>query len=239
MTMGEFLRTHVIGGGDGSGSGGGGGGGGGDGSGGSGGGAAAAGGLGPAAPTQGPPPRRPRGGAASPRGVWAGPPARVLQTRGSCSWPPFRPLRSTPLVSLGDAAQNIHWFAPRAPVARAPVRRLTAPSTYQPPPLPLLSDLSPASSAPRPLPPQVVGRKYVRLVSSAHSDALYPHGAGMHTNSSRVDADAPDTAKFPRYASAPYSECILEPGQMLYIPPRHWHFVKAVTVSFSCSFWWS
>lgn len=87
--------------------------------------------------------------------------------------------------------------------------------------------------------PQVVGRKYVRLFSPDHTADLYPHPSGMHTNTSQVDVEAPDPARFPRFGGVPYAECVLEAGQMLYMPPKWWHFVKAVTVSFSCSFWWS
>ena len=31
---------------------------------------------------------------------------------------------------------------------------------------------------------------------------------------------------------------VLQPGEMLYIPPRWWHYVKSLSVSFSVSFWW-
>uniref|UniRef100_A0A2P2L7T1 Transcription factor n=2 Tax=Rhizophora mucronata TaxID=61149 RepID=A0A2P2L7T1_RHIMU len=33
-------------------------------------------------------------------------------------------------------------------------------------------------------------------------------------------------------------DCILEEGEMLYIPPRWWHYVRSLTTSFSVSFWW-
>lgn len=33
-------------------------------------------------------------------------------------------------------------------------------------------------------------------------------------------------------------DCVLEPGQMLFIPPGWWHYVRSTTVSFSVSFWW-
>ena len=96
---------------------------------------------------------------------------------------------------------------------------------------------------------QAVGRKYVRLwpadtqqeddpAWTAEGSALYPHETGMHTNSSRVDVRAPDLNAFPRFGSAPYFECVLEPGEMLYIPPRWWHYVQSMDCSFSCSFWW-
>ncbi|KAJ1428257.1 hypothetical protein B484DRAFT_449968, partial [Ochromonadaceae sp. CCMP2298] len=34
--------------------------------------------------------------------------------------------------------------------------------------------------------------------------------------------------RFPLLASAPYSEYVLYPGEMLFIPRWHWHFVMAV-----------
>lgn len=54
----------------------------------------------------------------------------------------------------------------------------------------------------------------------------------------QVDVEEPDFAKFPKFASADYQECILREGQMLYIPPYHWHYVRSLSLSFSVSFWW-
>jgi len=34
-------------------------------------------------------------------------------------------------------------------------------------------------------------------------------------------------------------DCILEEGEMLYIPPKWWHYVRSLTMSLSVSFWWS
>ena len=88
---------------------------------------------------------------------------------------------------------------------------------------------------------QVVGRKYLRLYAADEPGSpspLYPHASGMHTNSSRVDLRAPDLDAFPRFRSAPYLECVLSAGEMLYIPPRWWHYVQSLERSFSVSFWW-
>lgn len=85
---------------------------------------------------------------------------------------------------------------------------------------------------------QVVGRKYVRLYAPQHTASLYPFQEGLTTNSSQVDVDAPDPARFPLATGLPYVDCLLEPGQMLYIPPGWWHYVKALSVSFSVSYWW-
>ena len=55
----------------------------------------------------------------------------------------------------------------------------------------------------------------------------------------QVDVEVPDLVKFPEFSSAVYQECILKEGQMLYIPPYYWHYVRSLSLSFSVSFWWS
>ncbi|XP_035684803.1 lysine-specific demethylase 8-like [Branchiostoma floridae] len=86
---------------------------------------------------------------------------------------------------------------------------------------------------------QVVGSKYVRLYAEEVSDCVYPHEGHLLHNTSQVDVENPDLQQFPRFKSAPYLECTLEPGEMLYIPPRYWHYIRSLDVSFSVSFWWS
>ena len=55
----------------------------------------------------------------------------------------------------------------------------------------------------------------------------------------QVDVENPDLIAFPEFSSAVYQECILKEGQMLYIPPYHWHYVRSLALSFSVSFWWN
>ena len=86
---------------------------------------------------------------------------------------------------------------------------------------------------------QVVGSKYVRLYAPEHSERLYPHPEGPHQISSQIiDPDAADAARFPRFAGTPFVDVLLSAGEMLYIPPRWWHFVESRETSFSVSFWW-
>jgi lysine-specific demethylase 8 len=85
---------------------------------------------------------------------------------------------------------------------------------------------------------QVAGSKYVRLYSPQCGAALYAHAEGLVTNSSRVDLDDVDEGQFPLFGGAPWLECVLGPGDVLYIPPGWWHYVKALSVSCSVSFWW-
>ncbi|KAF0743332.1 hypothetical protein AaE_008548, partial [Aphanomyces astaci] len=85
---------------------------------------------------------------------------------------------------------------------------------------------------------QVVGSKYVRLYAAALSDLLYPV-PGLLSNTSQVQVEAPDqNVKFPKFGDAPYWEGVLGPGEMLYIPPKCWHYIRSLAVSFSVSLWW-
>ncbi|XP_039696111.1 bifunctional peptidase and arginyl-hydroxylase JMJD5 isoform X4 [Pteropus medius] len=91
---------------------------------------------------------------------------------------------------------------------------------------------------------QVIGRKYIRLYSPQESEALYPHDTHLLHNTSQVDVEHPDLEKFPKFAEAPFLSCILSPGEVLFIPVKYWHYVRALDLSFSVSFggpsqaWW-
>lgn len=45
--------------------------------------------------------------------------------------------------------------------------------------------------------------------------------------------------RFPGVKDARYWDCILEEGEVLYIPVGWWHYVRGLSVSFSVSFWWN
>lgn len=84
---------------------------------------------------------------------------------------------------------------------------------------------------------QVVGRKRVLMFAPSDSHRLYAHPDPMLHNTSRVDVVEPDLAAFPLFAEAKRFECVLGPGDMLYIPPHWWHHVTSLSVSFSVSHW--
>jgi [histone H3]-dimethyl/trimethyl-L-lysine36 demethylase len=86
---------------------------------------------------------------------------------------------------------------------------------------------------------QVVGAKYVRLYHPRYSKELCPYQEGLTTNTSQVDLDHPGPEQRGALRGVPFEECVLGAGQMLYIPPGWWHYVKALSTSFSVSFWWS
>ncbi|XP_061567568.1 lysine-specific demethylase 8 [Cololabis saira] len=86
---------------------------------------------------------------------------------------------------------------------------------------------------------QVVGSKYIRLYSPEDTDKLYPHQSQLLHNTSQVEVENPDAERFPEFSKAPHLECVLQPGDVLFIPVKHWHYVRSLDVSFSVSFWWS
>ncbi|XP_038143733.1 lysine-specific demethylase 8 isoform X1 [Cyprinodon tularosa] len=86
---------------------------------------------------------------------------------------------------------------------------------------------------------QVVGSKYIRLYSPEDTAKLYPHDSQLLHNTSQVEVENPDAERFPEFVKAPYQECVLQPGDVLFIPVKHWHYVRSLEVSFSVSFWWS
>ncbi|KAA8549559.1 hypothetical protein F0562_001423 [Nyssa sinensis] len=91
---------------------------------------------------------------------------------------------------------------------------------------------------------QVIGKKYIRLYPASLSEELYPHTESMLSNSSqkmmlKVDLENIDEKEFPKVQELEFMDCILEEGEMLYIPPKWWHYVRSLTKSLSVSFWWS
>lgn len=85
---------------------------------------------------------------------------------------------------------------------------------------------------------KVFGTKLVLLFSPADSPYLYPHQDSLLFNTAQVDPLNPDLEKYPEFSKSQIHKCILEAGDMLYIPPNWWHHVIALSKSFSVSFWW-
>ncbi|KPJ10211.1 Lysine-specific demethylase 8 [Papilio machaon] len=85
---------------------------------------------------------------------------------------------------------------------------------------------------------QVIGKKHMFLFSPNDTDYLYPHDSQLLHNTAQVDPRKPDLEKYPKYKEAKPYYCTLSPGQMLFIPPKWWHCVESLSISFSVSFWW-
>lgn len=82
---------------------------------------------------------------------------------------------------------------------------------------------------------QLVGEKKVVLVPAEQSDMLYRES--RTDNVSPIDLEKLDKAKFPLLEKVTGVTAILRPGDALYIPATHWHWVKALSASISVNFW--
>jgi hypothetical protein len=87
---------------------------------------------------------------------------------------------------------------------------------------------------------QVVGRKKVTLYSPVETRKLYRHPLYSKLPPvSRVDPEAPDHHRFPRFRDAHATTLVLEPGEMLYIPRLWWHQMRSLDFSVSVNDWWA
>jgi hypothetical protein len=73
---------------------------------------------------------------------------------------------------------------------------------------------------------QIQGRKRCTLFAPVDSEFLYD---------GKVDPEDPDIEKFPLYARATVYECIIEPGDLLFIPANWWHHVRGLEKSITVS----
>lgn len=87
---------------------------------------------------------------------------------------------------------------------------------------------------------QIWGTKHVRLYGPHDSSKLYPFTSNMFLrNTSQVNPEDALNAskKWPEFQKAECWTCELRAGEMLYIPLKWWHFVRAESKSLSASFW--
>nr|WP_229217460.1 cupin-like domain-containing protein [Massilia forsythiae] len=84
---------------------------------------------------------------------------------------------------------------------------------------------------------QVWGRKRIMLAPPHHDAFLYVREANAILFGSPFDPEAPDFARFPLARQAHVTECIVEPGEMLYVPAGWYHQVRALTFSLSANRW--
>ena len=86
---------------------------------------------------------------------------------------------------------------------------------------------------------QVFGRKNIILISPDDSEYLYPVEKDEFKNVSNVNPELPDYEKYPLFKNVRQSSVLLEPGDVIYIPPNWWHQVRSLDVSISLNFWWN
>ena len=87
---------------------------------------------------------------------------------------------------------------------------------------------------------QIRGRKKILLYPPSNYLSFYPpieDSRGL-ADYSRVDPNLPNLELFPKFPWQQRIEVVLQPGEMLYIPPYWWHYVTAVDENISLSFFY-
>lgn len=84
---------------------------------------------------------------------------------------------------------------------------------------------------------QVWGSKRICLVPPHHDEFLYVREANPVLFGSPVDPEAPDFDRFPLARQAAVVECIVQPGDLLYVPAGWYHQVRALSFSLSSNRW--
>ncbi|KAM4561771.1 tRNA wybutosine-synthesizing protein 5 isoform 1-T1 [Fundulus diaphanus] len=81
---------------------------------------------------------------------------------------------------------------------------------------------------------QVTGRKRVVLFSPQDALHLYLNG----DKSEVLDIDAPDLERFPEFVKARRYDCVLEPGDLLFIPALWFHNTRALNFGVGVNVFW-
>ena len=84
---------------------------------------------------------------------------------------------------------------------------------------------------------QIWGTKRIFLSPPHHDEFLYPREANAILFGSPFDPESPDFDKFPLAHQASMIECIVNPGDLLYVPAGWYHQVRSLTFSLSANRW--
>ncbi|MDY7575044.1 cupin-like domain-containing protein [Actimicrobium sp. CCI2.3] len=84
---------------------------------------------------------------------------------------------------------------------------------------------------------QLWGSKRLILSPPHHDAFLYTREANAILFGSAFNPEAPDFEQFPLARQATLIECLVEPGELLYVPAGWYHHVRALTFSLSSNRW--
>jgi len=79
---------------------------------------------------------------------------------------------------------------------------------------------------------QIYGRKRVVLFSQEQSKNIYRH---PYTVASYIDVNNPDYEKYPALKNVQGFDIMLQPGETLFIPSGHWHYIEYTDFGYSIS----
>jgi hypothetical protein len=84
---------------------------------------------------------------------------------------------------------------------------------------------------------QLWGSKRVILSPPHHDEFLYTREANAILFGSAFNPEVPDFDQFPLARHATMIECLVQPGELLYVPAGWYHHVRALTFSLSSNRW--
>jgi len=84
---------------------------------------------------------------------------------------------------------------------------------------------------------QIWGSKRVFLTPPHHDEFLYTSEASALLVGSPFDPEAPDYARFPLARQAALVECVVHPGELMYLPAGWYHQIRALSFSLSANRW--
>ena len=84
---------------------------------------------------------------------------------------------------------------------------------------------------------QIWGYKRFALCAPHHDAVLGTREANPLLFASTFNPEAPDYAKFPRARQIPWLDCVVAPGELLYLPSGWFHQVRALEFSLSANRW--
>ncbi|WP_422080663.1 cupin-like domain-containing protein [Ulvibacterium sp.] len=83
---------------------------------------------------------------------------------------------------------------------------------------------------------QIKGKKMFIICSTEFNENMYPSDKHIfEAVASQVDINNFDSQKFPRFMDTDFKIVILEPGDVLYLPKKWWHYVQSLDTSISIS----
>lgn len=83
---------------------------------------------------------------------------------------------------------------------------------------------------------QIKGKKMFIICSTDFNRQMYPSDKHIfEAVASKVDINNFDAERFPRFNEIEFTKVILEPGDVLYLPQRWWHYVQSLDSSISIS----
>lgn len=86
---------------------------------------------------------------------------------------------------------------------------------------------------------QLTGGRRLVLFDPRDVNRLYPYGAfSSAPHISKINLDTATSAEFPLLDELVGYEAIVEPGDVLYMPPGWWHQVWTTADSIAVNFWW-